>query len=32
MDEKIEIFGDAHEKSFNLVVNNIPYAVDLTPI
>jgi hypothetical protein len=29
MGEKVEIFGDAHEKSFNLVVNGVPYAVDL---
>jgi len=29
LDEKVEIFGEAHEKSFNLVVNNVPYAVDL---
>jgi len=27
--EKVEIFGDAHEKSFNLVVNQTPYAVDM---
>ena len=27
--EKIEIYGDAHEKSFNLVVNNVPYAADM---
>jgi hypothetical protein len=29
LDEKIEIFGDAHEKSFNLVVNQTPYTADL---
>lgn len=27
--EKTEIFGEAHEKSFNLVVNSTAYAVDL---
>lgn len=32
IDEKIEIFGDAHEKSFNLVLNNVPYAVDLVEV
>lgn len=29
MEEKTEIFGEAHEKSFNLVVNQTPIAVDL---
>ncbi|MFN0116978.1 MAG: hypothetical protein ACKVQC_01625 [Elusimicrobiota bacterium] len=29
LEEKIEIFGEAHEKSFNLVINNHSYAVDL---
>lgn len=29
MGEKTEMFGDAHEKSFNLVVNDHAYAVDL---
>ena len=32
MAEKVEIFGDAHEKSFNLVVNHTPYAVDLVTV
>lgn len=29
LEEKTEIFGEAHEKSFNLVVNHTPIAVDL---
>lgn len=29
LEEKTEIFGEAGEKAFNLVVNNNPYAVDL---
>jgi uncharacterized protein YaeQ len=29
LEEKTEIFGEAHEKSFNLVVNQTPIAVDL---
>lgn len=32
MEDKTELFGEAHEKSFNLVVNNIPYAVDLIAV
>jgi hypothetical protein len=32
MAEKVEIFGDADEKSFNLVVNSVPYAVDLVSV
>ncbi|MBV9080507.1 MAG: hypothetical protein JO102_05235, partial [Elusimicrobia bacterium] len=32
MDEKTEIFGEAHEKSFNLVVNDVAYAVDLVEV
>jgi uncharacterized protein YaeQ len=32
MEDKTELFGDAHEKSFNLVVNNIAYAVDLVSV
>ena len=32
MQEKTEIFGEAHEKSFNLVVNETPYAVDLVQV
>ncbi len=29
VDEKTEIFGEAREKSFNLVINDHPYSVDL---
>lgn len=29
MEDKTELYGDAHEKSFNLVINGVPYAVDL---
>lgn len=29
LQEKNELFGEAHEKSLNLVVNDIPYTVDL---
>jgi uncharacterized protein YaeQ len=29
LEDKTEIYGEAHEKSFNLVVNSVPYAVDL---
>lgn len=29
LNEKTEVYGEAHEKSFNLVVNEVPYAVDL---
>ncbi len=29
LEEKTEIYGEAHEKSFNLVVNNTAIAVDL---
>lgn len=32
MEDKTELFGDAHEKSFNLVINNVPYAVDLISV
>lgn len=32
LDEKTEIFGEAHEKSFNLVVNDVAYAVDLVSV
>jgi hypothetical protein len=32
MGEKVEIFGEAHEKNFNLVVNGVPYAVDLVSV
>ncbi len=32
LEEKTEIFGEAHEKSFNLVVNNIPVALDLLSV
>ncbi len=32
MEDKTELFGDAHEKSFNLVVNHVPYAVDLIAV
>ncbi len=32
MREKTEVFGEAHEKSFNLVVNDVPYAVDLIQV
>ena len=30
--EKTEIFGEAHEKGMNLVVNEIPYVVDLEEV
>lgn len=29
MQDKTELYGDAHEKSFNLVVNNVAYSADL---
>ncbi len=32
LNDKTEVYGDAHEKSFNLVVNEIPYAVDLVDV
>lgn len=32
MEDKTELFGEAHEKSFNLVINGIPYAVDLLSV
>ncbi len=32
MEDKTELFGEAHEKSFNLVVNGVPYAVDLISV
>ncbi len=32
MEDKTELFGEAHEKSFNLVVNGVPYAVDLIAV
>jgi uncharacterized protein YaeQ len=30
--EKTELFGEAHERSFNLVVNHTAYAVDLLSV
>ena len=32
MEDKTELFGEAEEKSFNLVVNDVPYAVDLVSV
>lgn len=32
LEEKTEIFGEAHEKSFNLVINNKAYCCDLISI
>ncbi len=32
MEDKTELFGEAHEMSFNLVVNQIAYAVDLVSV
>ena len=32
IEEKVDIFGEAHEKSFNLVVNETPFAVDLAEV
>jgi len=32
LDEKTELFGEAQEKSINLVVNNTPFAVDLISV
>ncbi|MCG3203632.1 MAG: hypothetical protein KCHDKBKB_00303 [Elusimicrobia bacterium] len=32
MEDKTELYGEAHEKSFNLVINGIPYAVDLISV
>lgn len=30
--DKTELFGEAHERSFNLVINHTPYAVDLLAV
>jgi uncharacterized protein YaeQ len=32
LEDKTELFGDAHEKSFNLVINHLPYSVDLISV
>jgi hypothetical protein len=32
MEDKTELYGEAHERSFNLVVNQVPYAVDLIAV
>jgi uncharacterized protein YaeQ len=32
LEDKTELYGEAHERSFNLVVNNVPYAVDLVSL
>lgn len=32
LDEKVEIYGEAREKSFNLVINNTAYCVDLISV
>ena len=32
LEDKTELYGEAHERSFNLVVNNVPYAVDLLAV
>lgn len=30
--DKTELFGDAHEKSFNLVINEVAYSADLVEV
>jgi hypothetical protein len=30
--EKTELYGEARERSFNLVVNHLPYVVDLLSV
>jgi uncharacterized protein YaeQ len=32
LDEKTELFGESHEKSFNLVINSVAYAADLSTV
>ncbi len=32
LEDKTELYGEAHERSFNLVVNNVPYVVDLLSV
>lgn len=32
MGEKTELFGDAHERAFNLVINEVAYAADLIAV
>ena len=32
MEDKTELYGEAQEKSFNLVINGFPYAVDLLSV